>query len=305
MAYKFGATVATGVLPKGITFGDGTLWVANETSGTVTRVDTATLAVTATITVAGARTVQYAFGYCFVGDSSVFGTVHKIDPATNTVVATVAVSSNILSLTFDATYLYYTVGTVFNSPPGYIVALNPTTLTGAGAGVAAGVATAGAVGAGSMWIADVTGIIRRYNATTYVLQATITLPAGSYATALTYAFGAIWAGVFLNSSPFSSVERIDPATNAIIPAAMDFGANVSSFYFATQTSDLWVSSTSFEVRNIDPTTNSFTDTLTVPSSQSPDGMGVDGTGAVWVSYISAINRIDKDSVGWVRGHAWG
>ena len=305
MAYKWGPSVSTGVLPKGITFGDGTLWVANETSGTVTRVDTATLAVTATITVAGARTVQYAFGHCFVGDSSSLGTVSKIDPATNTVVGTLATNGNILGLTFDATYLFYTLGTVLGNPPGYIVALNPTTLTGVGFGVAAGVATAGTVGAGSMWVADVTGIIRRYDPTTSALQATVTLPAGSYATALTYSFGSIWAGVFLNSSPFSSVERIDPATNAIIPAAMDFGANVSSFYFATQTSDLWVSSTSFEVRNIDPTTNSFTDTLTIPGSQAPDGMGVDGTGAVWVSYNSAINRIEKDSVGWVRGHAWG
>jgi YVTN family beta-propeller protein len=305
MAYKWGPSVATGTLPKGITFGDGTLWVANETSGTVTRVDTATLAVTATITVAGARTVQYAFGYCFVGNSTVSGTISKIDPATNTVVGTVAVSGNILDLTFDATSLYYTLGTVLGNPPGYIVALNPTTLTGVGFGVAAGVATAGTVGAGSMWLADVTGIIRRYDATTYVLQATITLPAGSYANSLTFAFGSIWAGVFLNSSPFSSVERIDPATNTIIPAAMDFGSNVSSFYFATQTSALWVSNINFEVRRIDPTTNSFTDTLTIPGSQSPDGMGVDGTGSVWVSYLSAINRIDPDSVGWVRGHAWG
>ena len=304
MAYKFGASVSTSNATE-ITFGDGTLWVVNEPGNSVTRIDPVTLAVTATITVAGARTVQYAFGHCFVGNSNPFGTISKIDPATNTVVGTAATGGQILSLTFDANYLIYTLIVLFGSPPGYIVAMNPTTLTGAGNGVAAGLGTAGAAGAGSLWLADFTGIIQRFDATTFALQATVTLPAGSYAKSLTFAFGSIWAGVFLTSSPFSSVERIDTATNTIIPAAMDFGSAVSSLYFAAQTSALWVTDLGGSVRRIDPITNSFTDTLATPLSSAPNGMGVDSTGSVWVSSASVISRIEKDSVGWVRGHAWG
>ena len=303
MAYKWGPTVAAPGATE-ITFGDGTFWVISGNS--VIRIDPVTLAVTATITVAGAKTVQYAFGHCFVGDSGSFGTISKIDPATNTVVGTFAAGGSIIGLTFDATYLYYTVVTLGSGfPPGYIFSINPTTLVGVGFGAGAGVGSAGAAGDGSMWLADVTGIIQRFDPTTSALQATVTLPAGSYAKSLTFAFGSIWAGVFLNSSPFSSVERIDPATNTVIPAAMDFGSNVSSFYFATQTNALWVTDFSGSVRRIDPTTNSFTDTLATPLSSAPNGMGVDAADAVWVSYLSVINRIDKDSVGWVRGHAWG
>jgi YVTN family beta-propeller protein len=291
MAYKFGATVSTSNATE-ITFGDGTLWVVNEPGNSVTRIDPATLAVTATITVTNARTVVFAFGHCFVGNSASSGTISKIDPATNTVVATVNTGGRIIGLTFDATYLIYTLSTVIGSPVPYIVSMNPTTLTGVGFGVGAGVGTAGTAGAGSMWFADVTGIIQRFNPTTAALQATITLPAGSYAKSLTFAFGSIWAGVFLTSSPFSSVERIDPATNAIIPAAMDFGSGVSSLYFATQTTALWVTDLSGSVRRIDPTTNSFTDTLATPLSQSPRGMGVDATNSVWVSSASIISRIE-------------
>jgi len=292
MAYRFGATVSTSNATE-ITFGDGTLWVVNEPGNSVTRIDPVTLAVTATITVTNARTVVFAFGHCFVGNSNSFGTISKIDPATNTVVGTYASGGQIISLTFDATYLFYTVVTLGSGfPPGYIFSINPTTLTGVGFGTGAAVGTAGTAGAASMWLADASGIIQRFDPTTSALQATVTLPAGSYAKSLTFAFGSIWAGVFLASSPFSSVERIDPATNAIIPAAMDFGSGVSSFYFATQTSALWVTDLSGSVRRIDPTTNSFTDTLTVPSSQSPKGMGVDATNFVWVSYLSVINRIE-------------
>jgi YVTN family beta-propeller protein len=292
MAYKFGATVSSSNATE-ITFGDGTLWVVNEPGNSVTRIDPVTLTVTATITVAGARTVVFAFGYCFVGSSGSFGIISKIDPATNTVVGTVNTSGSIIGLTFDANYLIYTLVVLFTGfPPGYIVSIDPTTLTGVGTGVGAGVGTAGGAGAGSMWLADATGIIQRFNPTTSALQATITLPAGSYATGLTFAFGSIWAGVFLTSSPFSSVERIDPATNAVIPAAMDFGSGVSSLYFATQTTALWVTDLSGSVRRIDPTTNSFTDTLATPLSQSPRGMGVDATNSVWVSSASIISRID-------------
>jgi len=305
MGYKLGPTVAAPSATE-ITFGDGTLWVVNEPGNSVTRIDPVTLTVTATITIAGAKTVVFAFGHCFVGSSGSFPTISKIDPATNTVVGTVAGYGPILSLTFDANYFIYTTIVLSSSfPPAYIVALDPTTLAFVSVGVGAGVGTAGTAGAASMWLADGTGIIQRFDPTTAALQATITLPAGSYAVGLTFAFGSIWAGVFLNSSPFSSVERIDPATNAIIPAAMDFGSNVSSFYFATQTTALWVTDLSGSVRRIDPITNSFTDTLTMPSSQSPRGLGVDAAGSVWVSYLSVINRIDADAPGWVRGHAWG
>jgi hypothetical protein len=166
--------------------------------------------------------------------------------------------------------------------------------------------TAGATGANSLWLADTSGIIKRFDATSRALQATITLPAFSYASVLTYAFGSIWAGVYLLNSPFSSVERIDPATNTIIPATMDFGTGTTSFNFAIQSAFLWVGVDSHQVWQIDPSSNTFTDTLNLPSLQNPAGMGTDSSNDVWVSYGSGIHRIEPfGAVGWVRGHAWG
>ena len=303
MGYKWGASVTTGSQPQGITFGDGTLWVANRTSGTVTRVDPATLAVTATIIVPLAKLVQYAFGHCWVGDDSLSSTIHKIDPVTNTVVATKSTVFTLEDLSFNGTYLYYTF-TYFGVAA--MVALDPTTLVNSGGVSGVSTVTAGATGANSLWISDTSGIIKRYDETTRALQATITLPAGSYANVLTYSFGSIWAGVVLGNSPFSSVERIDPATNTIIAATMDFGNSFTPLYFATQTAFLWVGVTGYQVWQIDPSSNTFTDSLNLPSLQNPAGMGTDSSNDVWVSYGSGIHRIEPfGAAGWVRGHAWG
>ena len=100
------------------------------------------------------------------------------------------------------------------------------------------------------------------------------------------------------------VIRIDPATNTVT-ATIAAGAG-RPYTIRSDSSAVWVAVTGTQaMQRIDPATNTLTDTLVTSSGNAPDGLGVDDNNKVWVSYNSAINRIDKDSVGWVRGHAWG
>jgi len=120
---------------------------------------------------------------------------------------------------------------------------------------------------------------------------------------LHYAFGSLWAGI---STATMDVIRINPATNTVTATIAAGVGGTIPYTIRSDTSAVWIARTGNPAMlRIDPATNTLTDTLLIPSAQQPDGVGVDDNNKVWVSYSSAINRIDADVVGWVRGHAWG
>lgn len=86
------ATIATGIAnPKGelnVVAGDGSIWVASDDKGVVSRIDPQTNKVTATIAVSpGTHYLTFGFGALWAVSSEA-ATVQRIDPASNIVVKT-------------------------------------------------------------------------------------------------------------------------------------------------------------------------------------------------------------------------
>jgi DNA-binding beta-propeller fold protein YncE len=298
MAYKWGASVGVGVQPYGIAYGSGSLWVANYTSGTVSRVDPVALSVTATITgLATAEAITYAFGSVWVTHGN---NVSRLDPSTNTITATITgMGSSSTDITFDGTYVW-----VQNYGNKTARRIDPTTNTVTGTFNEGNFGYGIATGSGSVWISagGGTNTISRVDPSTLTASATISTT--DYPIGLVFAFGSLWAAT---SGASTDVIRIDPATNTIINTITLSGAGSTPYYLEADSTAVWVAVTGTQrMERINPTTNTVTATLAPTGGVAPDGIGVDTTyNKVWVSYSSAINRIDQDAVGWVRGHAWG
>jgi peptide/nickel transport system substrate-binding protein len=90
--------VAVGNGPEAVAIGNGSIWVANSLDGTVSRIDPDRDVVTATITVGlGPSSVLVGEGAVWVADSY-GGQVARLDPATNRVLSTVNVGTGPQSL---------------------------------------------------------------------------------------------------------------------------------------------------------------------------------------------------------------
>lgn len=286
MGYRWGASVGLGATPFGIAYGSGSLWVANYTSGTVLRVDPVALSVTATITgLIQAEAITYAFGSAWVTNAN---DVSRIDPATNTVTATITgMGSSSPIITFDGSYVW-----VNNYGNNTIRRIDPTTNTVTGTFTKGLFSYGLATGAGSVWVSGGAGLntISRVDPTTVTSTATITTT--DYAGyGSTFAFGSLWAATGVAAQ---DLYRIDPATNTVTNtiALSVFGS--TPLVLNSDSSAVWVESNA-AVSRINPTTNTVTDRLLTLSTQIPRGIGVDTTyDKVWVSYSTAINRIDLD-----------
>ena len=112
------ATIEVGKDPNGIAFGNGSVWVANFSSNTVSRIDPATNQVTDTIS-AGRSPFGITFGAGSVwvtseGSNFEGNTVSRIDPATGRVTATITVGTNPSGIAFgDGSVWVANVGKTF------------------------------------------------------------------------------------------------------------------------------------------------------------------------------------------------
>jgi YVTN family beta-propeller protein len=312
MGYKWGPSVTVGTTAYGITFGFGSLWVANGVSGTVSRVDPTALTVTATIATGtgGPFAITSAFGSVWVGHARTGGqAVSRIDPTTNTITATINVDFA-YNLTFDANYIWATNYVT----PSEVLRIDPSTNTITGTFTKTVAAYGLAAGGGSVWVADGSaGTVIRVNPSTLATTATIAM--SIFPQYLVYAFGDVWAG----DTSTCIVERISPATNTVTATISTPSLSLANpFAITADSTAVWLATNSLSNNNngvgrIDPATNTFTDVLyTLPNvfptpNPQPRGLGVDGTDKLWVSYLNEINRVDEIAValGWVRGHAWG
>lgn len=281
MGYRWGPSVATGAQSSYITNGSSTLWVTqNQLVGTIKRVDAATPAVTATLTgYANPFAIEYAFGSIWVGTGT---GIYRINPATNTAIASILTITDPLAFTFDGTWFYaveqFTVSQI-----------DPTTnLVNATYSIPSGLAQNATTGSGSLWITTSGGVLR-VNPTTLVLQATITNSTNNFY-GITYAFGSVWAAT-LGSFPVSgTITRINPATNTVTASIGGWGPYDVPQEIISDGTAIWFYGAAAVRINV--ATNTVTDNLFPPSAAIPAGIGVDDYSKVWVSYSSAINRID-------------
>ena len=298
MAYVLGPTVTVGNGPLGVTFGSGTLWVANSTDDTISRVDPATLSVTATISGAGLNNlnaIHYAFGSAWAKSTS---NIVRIDPATNTITATIAMGSAPVDITSDSTHVW-----VANRGGSTTKRIDPTTNT-----VTATLTSSGplavAVGFGSIWIGTSVATIDRWDASTLAFTTSIAMASGEEADTLRCVFGSAWATTSRLTSPRLSIIEVDSASNTIVSRTRTAGG--SGFDMTDDGSGIWYTQTSPNtIRRVDPTTVLITDDLGVTASAR--GCTVDGDNKVWFAHGTVCQRVDflPDPVGWVRGHAWG
>ena len=118
-----------------------------------------------------------------------------------------------------------------------------------------------------------------------------------------YAFGDVWVSVQDQAGPSNpTVQRVSTSTNTVTASIAVTGApdiiraNSTDIYFGTTSRNTW---------KINPSTNAVEFIISNLANSGPNGMCIDASNKVWVSTGYFVNRIDRDSVGWVRGHAWG
>jgi streptogramin lyase len=273
-----GRIVATIPAPSwgGVEVGAGSVWIANATPHTVTRVDPDTNEIVATIRVGDATVdpfkgpgrLAYGHGTLWVLDgASSCSCVHRIDPATNRIDTTIPLGTS------------------------------PTQGRAAPLGIV--------VRPEAVWIAlrhgnedALDGAVVRVDPITNKVVAVIgagSNPEFGGPTRLATASGSVWTGV-----PSSrSVVRIDPVSNSVVASIAGLSCGEGDLV-ADDSGGVWVADCT-AIRRIDPATNSFSQMIEIPGdrlSAGARGMAI-AFGSLWVQAAKLL-RIDPRS-GKTRG----
>ena len=299
MAYELKASVAVQNNPINVLYSNGSIWVSNNGSASVSRIDPATNTVTATITSAGVLTSPRGLAEDDLGNVWVAcfdqysGSVSRIDPGTNTVTASLYTADGLqpLGLGMGAGEMWAS----FAVAGGNYVRFDTTTL-------AETYASGNSLGAIYKFVDDGTNVWfdlgtscnKVAPATNTITSITSGIVNGALGF-LHYAFGYLWR------STASGIQRVNPSTNAL--TTITLGGEVYGGITDDGT-DLIVADISGEIFVVDPT--SFTVKQTISSSDFYFWAAFDG-GSIWANvYTSATcKKFGRAVVGWVRGHAWG
>ena len=297
MAYALKATVAVESNPVPILYSNGSIWVGNNGSGSVSRIDPATNTVIATIagtnpTVSPIALAEDDLGNVWVAYYEYYkGSVSRIDPATNTVTASLYTGdgNHPIGLGMGAGEMWVSLLVA----GGAYVRFDTTTL--------AQTFGSGIVGYGYNFVDDGTNVWFDTG-----VSCNKVAPATNTITSITsgivgglgflhYAFGYIWRVTN------SGIQRVDPTTNALTTITL---SSNSVYGMTDDGTDLIVSDIGGELYVVDPT--SFTVKQTLTSTSYHWGTTFDGS-SIWVNVngASACKRFSPIGVGWVRGHAWG
>src|SRR5829696_4412081 len=195
---------AVGRGPNAAAVGAGSVWVANQRDGTVSRVDADTRQIR-TIEVGGdPSALAFGGGSVWVASAERRG-VSQIDPATNKVLRTIEVgnSPNGVALAFGALW-------VASEASGSVVRIDPESARAVNAINVGNGPAAVAFGKGALWVANrqdgtVSRIDARKNAVTE------TLPVGAEPTAIAAGEGAVWVA----NRGEGTLARIDPDTRRV------------------------------------------------------------------------------------------
>jgi YVTN family beta-propeller protein len=240
------AEVAVGTRPNGITFGEGAIWGANSTDGTVSRIDAQARAVVQTIDVgADPSGVAAGFGSVWVANSG-DRTVSRINARTNQVVQTIIVGNGPTGVGAGAGAVWVT-----NAIDGTLSRIDPA--NGKVRGVFHVGASPSAVAANDtgVWVANSdAGTVSRIDPNSGNTLALIAV--GNSPRALAFAGGAVWVANGLDGT----VSRIDMKSNRVT-ATIEVGQGPNSI--AASSDRVWVAcSTDGGIVRIDPSTNAVT-----------------------------------------------
>ena len=298
MTYALKASVAVQRDPIPILYSNGSIWVGNYDSASVSRIDPVTNTVTATITSAGflanpSSLAEDDLGNVWVACANFgSGSVSRIDPATNTVTSNLYTTDGLRpnGIGMGAGEMWVS----FNQSTGRYRRFNTTTLaetyvSGTGLGYGYNVVDDGT----NVWFDNGTVCNKIDPATNTVTAVTAGITNGFGF--LHYAFGYIWRATD------TGTQRINPTTNA----ATTITLGLASYGPTNDGTNLIVPDIGGEIYVVDPT--SFTVKQTITSVNYYWGITFDGT-SIWVNAYGPSGACKKFSplpVGWVRGHAWG
>jgi YVTN family beta-propeller protein len=266
-----GGTVVAAIpvsTPRDVESGFGSIWVANGPSRTVTRIDPATNAVLAVISVPDPASVLAAGAGAmwltsFPGDS-----VTRIDPATNTATGTVSLAPSGLGPIGITVYDGYVwVANHQGNPTGSVAKIDPATMNVVDVIPVGNQSFAGpnwlASGAGSIWtdVPNINAVVRIDPATDTVVA---TIPDKGVCGALAASDTAVWVAGGGGSGCLPGITRIDPNSNSVT-TMLNAGGQTDSLALGSGT--LWYgTSISNFLGRIDTSTTAVVGQLKLPGA---------------------------------------
>jgi YVTN family beta-propeller protein len=256
---EVGEYVEVGASPLAAAAGAGSVWVTNEGSASISRIDPATRSVVQTVQLDGPpAAIAYGSGAVWV-TLPVEGTVVRINPATNTVVQTARTGFDPVDLAVTSTDLW-----VVNRQENTVVRVDAASGRRV-ATVPVGTQPAGIAAAGDVWVANTgEGTVTRIDSTTNQVVSEVAVGSGPIDIAA--GEGSIWVANSLDGT----VSRIDPQRGAV-SATIPVGSGPRGIAFGS--GSVWITN-EFDgsVSRIDPAANSQVDKIEVGSS--PQGLAV-------------------------------
>jgi YVTN family beta-propeller protein len=280
-------SIGVGESPGPITFAGGALWVANLNDGTLSRVDPKAREETKRVGLPGTGVSQglapqlagrdhdlWVANDCFVA-------LLRLDPRSGVVTQTLPLTSEAplaihsCALSADSGSIWLARDDPFQLVRVEAPAREPARIAQT-VPLPAGVRTAIASGAGSVWVVDRIGLegaaVRRIQPETGEIVNTIDVDEGSEA--MVFAYGSLWV---LNGSE-NSVSRIEPEAHEVV---REIPVGQGSSAIAAGAGALWVANRDYgTVSRIDPESRTVTETIDV--GHRPLGVLVHD-GLVWVT----------------------
>lgn len=256
--YRQSASVAVQANPIPVLYSNGSIWVANNNSASVSRIDPATNTVTATITSSGfltdpASLAEDNFGNVWVACASFSsGSVSRIDPTTDTVTASIYTANGIkpTGIGMGAGEMWVS----FNQGTGKYTRFDTTTLletyaSGTGLGFGYNFVDDGT----NVWLDTFSSLSKVDPTTNTITSITTGITATSFMF-LHYAFGYIWR------CTNNGVDRVNPTTNAVTALTIATPNVVQGI--TDNGVDIIFSDINGEIRVVDPTSLAVKQTVT-------------------------------------------
>jgi peptide/nickel transport system substrate-binding protein len=262
---KLEGSIEVGELPRGVAQGSGALWVTDQESSTLVRVDPETFRVDERIPVgAGPTGVTTAEGFIWVANSD-DRTISVVDPEAHRVVQTIVVGNGPVGIVADADRVW--VANSVDATVSEIDAIDGRVLATYPVGERpVGLAAID----GAIWVAnEQSGTISRVVSGDGETQ---TITVGRGPTAVAAGGGTLWVA----NAGDGTVTRIDPSTGSVTATEQVGGAPVA---LAAASDGVWVANAEGSVERIDPGSARVSDTFEV--GNAPHALA--GTeGGVWV-----------------------
>ena len=269
-------SVSVGIRPGPVAAGAGAVWVGNLDDRTLSRIDPATQAVAATVSLDRRTPTGVAADEVAVWVAhGRLGELSRVDPQFNQLGQTIEVTAAEAggggqqgSVATGAGYIWAAYG------ESTVAQVDPAPMRVAASSFAGSVPAALVVARGAIWVANSgDSTVSRFDPTTFVEGPLRTISVGSLPSGIAYGAGALWVA----NSGDGTVTRIDPSTYST--TTITVGGQPAGI--AAEDDAVWVSNRAGgTVSRIGPETREVVKTIAVGAA--PAGVAV-AEGRVWVA----------------------